>query len=222
MPRSCSVFARTLHQLRSVRFADGDSLHSPGARTVGGVGQVRKWASVWSLASAAQGGNAEVLPVAIIRARRCEILGESSASVQRDSGLFLLGMCSLLDAMLRARRFRRGGDIGRRPRPAGWHARRGLRRCAAVRARVVAGRSGGVATRFRRGWNPSPHRGGLSPIFPSRAIRVGASRSTASACSRRPKPPTTNARNHEARDVRPCCPHSDRESSMASVHGRHR
>jgi EAL and modified HD-GYP domain-containing signal transduction protein len=65
-----------------------------------GVGQVRKWASVWSLASAAQGGNAEVLPVAIIRARCCEILGESSANVQHDSGLFLLGMCSLLDAML--------------------------------------------------------------------------------------------------------------------------
>ena len=55
---------------------------------------------MWSLASVAQGGNAEVLPVAIIRARCCEILGDSAAGVKRDSGLFLLGMCSLLDVML--------------------------------------------------------------------------------------------------------------------------
>jgi c-di-GMP-related signal transduction protein len=66
-----------------------------------GIGQVRKWASVWSLASVAQGGgSAEVMPVAIIRARCCEILGDRAVGPGRDSGLFLLGMCSLLDAML--------------------------------------------------------------------------------------------------------------------------
>jgi EAL and modified HD-GYP domain-containing signal transduction protein len=65
-----------------------------------GMGQVRKWASVWSLAAAAQGVNTEVLPVAIIRARCCELLGDSLSGAQRDSGLFLLGMCSLLDTML--------------------------------------------------------------------------------------------------------------------------
>ena len=89
-----------MHQLRGVRPPDGDPPDSAGARALLGVGQVRKWASVWSLASVAQGGNAEVLPVAIIRARCCEILGDSAAGVKRDSGLFLLGMCSLLDVML--------------------------------------------------------------------------------------------------------------------------
>jgi EAL and modified HD-GYP domain-containing signal transduction protein len=40
------------------------------------------------------------MPIAIIRARCCEVLGEHLASAHRDTGFFLLGMCSLLDAML--------------------------------------------------------------------------------------------------------------------------
>lgn len=96
-----SLCYRVLRCINSAAFGLQMEIHSiRQALVLLGVGQVRKWASVWSLASVAQGGNAEVLPVAIIRARCCEILGDSAASVKRDSGLFLLGMCSLLDVML--------------------------------------------------------------------------------------------------------------------------
>jgi c-di-GMP-related signal transduction protein len=96
-----SLCYRVLRCINSAAFGLQMEIHSiRQALVLLGVGQVRKWASVWSLASVAQGGNAEVLPVAIIRARCCEILGDSAAGAQRESGLFLLGMCSLLDAML--------------------------------------------------------------------------------------------------------------------------
>ena len=96
-----SLCYRVLRCINSAAFGLQMEIHSiRQALVLLGIGQVRKWASVWSLASAAQGSSAEVLPVAIIRARCCEILGDSAAGAQRDSGLFLLGMCSLLDAML--------------------------------------------------------------------------------------------------------------------------
>jgi EAL and modified HD-GYP domain-containing signal transduction protein len=96
-----SLCYRVLRCINSAAFGLQMEIHSiRQALVLLGVAQVRKWASVWSLASAAQGTNAEVLPVAIIRARCCEILGDTATGVPPNSGLFLLGMCSLLDAML--------------------------------------------------------------------------------------------------------------------------
>jgi EAL and modified HD-GYP domain-containing signal transduction protein len=96
-----SLSYRVLRCINSAAFGLQMEIHSiRQALVLLGIAQVRKWASVWSLASAAQGVNTEVLPVAIIRARCCELLGESLPGAQRDSGLFLLGMCSLLDTML--------------------------------------------------------------------------------------------------------------------------
>jgi EAL and modified HD-GYP domain-containing signal transduction protein len=59
---------------------------------------VRRWASVWTMASLAEpgrGGQSELVAMSIIRARCCELLDQSG----NDDG-FLLGMCSLLDAIL--------------------------------------------------------------------------------------------------------------------------
>ncbi len=96
-----SLSYRVLRCINSAAFGLQMEIHSiRQALVLLGMGQVRKWASVWSLAAAAQGVNTEVLPVAIIRARCCELLGDSLSGAQRDSGLFLLGMCSLLDTML--------------------------------------------------------------------------------------------------------------------------
>ena len=97
-----SLCYRVLRCINSAAFGLQMEIHSiRQALVLLGIGQVRKWASVWSLASVAQGGtSAEVMPVAIIRARCCEILGDQAAGPGRESGLFLLGMCSLLDAML--------------------------------------------------------------------------------------------------------------------------
>jgi EAL and modified HD-GYP domain-containing signal transduction protein len=68
------------------------------ALTLLGVDTVRRWASVWTLAALAEPGRGappELVTMAVIRARCCELLGAPA----QDDG-FLLGMCSLLDALL--------------------------------------------------------------------------------------------------------------------------
>jgi len=66
-----------------------------------GLDQVRKWASVWALAGLNEGASAELVTVAILRARACELLAQSILSREESSEYFLLGLCSLLDVILR-------------------------------------------------------------------------------------------------------------------------
>jgi len=65
-----------------------------------GLDQVRKWASVWALAGMNGGASSELVNLAIVRARCCELLAQSSVGREAGSEYFLLGLCSLLDAML--------------------------------------------------------------------------------------------------------------------------
>jgi EAL and modified HD-GYP domain-containing signal transduction protein len=60
---------------------------------------IRRWASLWVLASLNDKAISEVVATATIRARCCEVLG-ASASDELGSQGFLLGLCSLLDAIL--------------------------------------------------------------------------------------------------------------------------
>lgn len=62
-----------------------------------GLDQIRKWASLWTLASLNRGPS-ELVTMTIVRARTCEVVG--NALGRADQGYFLLGMCSLLDALL--------------------------------------------------------------------------------------------------------------------------
>ncbi|MGD9902549.1 MAG: EAL and HDOD domain-containing protein [Vicinamibacterales bacterium] len=62
-----------------------------------GLDQIRKWASLWTLASLNKGPS-ELLTMTIVRARTCETVGQALG--RADHGYFLLGMCSLLDALL--------------------------------------------------------------------------------------------------------------------------
>jgi c-di-GMP-related signal transduction protein len=65
-----------------------------------GVAQVRKWASVWAMAGLS-GGEAEgAVALALVRARCCERVGELLGTPDTE-GFFLLGLCSLLDVILR-------------------------------------------------------------------------------------------------------------------------
>lgn len=64
-----------------------------------GLEQIRKWASIWSLASL-NTGVSEVLTTAVIRAKACEQLGVATGCPDGGSGYFLLGLCSLLEAIL--------------------------------------------------------------------------------------------------------------------------
>lgn len=66
-----------------------------------GIGQIQKWASVWSMAGLNSGGAGETVSMAIIRARCCEILGNRILGDDAGAEYFLLGLCSLLDSMLR-------------------------------------------------------------------------------------------------------------------------
>ena len=65
-----------------------------------GLDQIRKWASVWAIAGLSGGDAPGAVSLALVRARGCERIGELVAGSD-SSGLFLLGLCSLLDVILR-------------------------------------------------------------------------------------------------------------------------
>jgi EAL and modified HD-GYP domain-containing signal transduction protein len=64
-----------------------------------GMDRIRTWASVWAMAGINGRNTTEIVTIAVLRARCCELLGKV---LGEDTGqeLFLLGLCSLLDAML--------------------------------------------------------------------------------------------------------------------------
>ena len=65
-----------------------------------GLDQVRKWASVWALAGLNGGASSELVTIAILRARSCELVAARAKGADDASEYFLLGLCSLLEAML--------------------------------------------------------------------------------------------------------------------------
>jgi EAL and modified HD-GYP domain-containing signal transduction protein len=64
-----------------------------------GLQQIRKWASIWSLAGM-NGGSPELVNMTILRARCCEQLGGVLRNNDGGAEFFLLGLCSMLDAIL--------------------------------------------------------------------------------------------------------------------------
>ena len=65
-----------------------------------GFDQIRKWASVWAIAGLSGGDAPGAVSLALVRARGCERIGELLEGSD-TGGLFLLGLCSLLDVILR-------------------------------------------------------------------------------------------------------------------------
>src|SRR5690606_21960502 len=59
---------------------------------------IRQWALLWTMASINESAHPELVSSAIIRARCCETL-DPRPELEGGNG-FLLGMCSLLDAIL--------------------------------------------------------------------------------------------------------------------------
>lgn len=64
-----------------------------------GVGVVRRWVMLWLLAGLGESAHPELLAMSAVRARCCELLAGHVPGASPDEG-FLLGMCSLLDAIL--------------------------------------------------------------------------------------------------------------------------
>lgn len=96
-----SLSYRVLRSVNSAAFGIHQEVSSiRRALVLLGVAQIRKWASVWSLAGLSEGGTPETVSMALVRARCCELIGETMTGPDAGS-YFLLGMCSLLDVILR-------------------------------------------------------------------------------------------------------------------------
>ncbi len=91
---------RVLQCINSAAFAIRREVRSiREALVLLGMGPIRKWASVWCLAKLSVGRTSELATMAMLRARACELLAEDLDDVDAHE-MFLVGLCSLLDAML--------------------------------------------------------------------------------------------------------------------------
>jgi EAL and modified HD-GYP domain-containing signal transduction protein len=91
---------RVLQCINSAAFAIRREVHSiREALVLLGMAPIRKWASVWCLAKLNVGATSELATTALLRARSCELLGADIPEVDANE-MFLVGLCSLLDAML--------------------------------------------------------------------------------------------------------------------------
>jgi c-di-GMP-related signal transduction protein len=61
---------------------------------------VRRWASLWALAGLGENRPSEIVVMATVRARCCELIAASARGEAAAGDAFLLGMCSLLDVLL--------------------------------------------------------------------------------------------------------------------------
>jgi EAL and modified HD-GYP domain-containing signal transduction protein len=66
-----------------------------------GVGTVREWATAWAVSQVGHGVPGELIVMASVRGRFCELMSRGSIASTGGDG-FLLGMCSLLDAILQS------------------------------------------------------------------------------------------------------------------------
>jgi len=98
-----SLCYRVLRAVNSAGFAQHSSVHNIGqALLLLGCETVRRWASLWVLAGLSSASNAELVVLSTVRARFCELLVQRSQQHTGSVDGFLLGMCSLLDAILNA------------------------------------------------------------------------------------------------------------------------
>ena len=90
---------RVLQCINSAAFAIRREVRSiREALVLLGMGPIRKWASVWCLAKLTVGATSELATIAMLRARACELMAQE-LDVDTNE-MFLVGLCSLLDAML--------------------------------------------------------------------------------------------------------------------------
>lgn len=99
-----SLCYRVLRTVNSAGFGLRSEIGSIGdALLLLGREPVKRWVSIWALAAMAHRSHSELLVMSVLRARFCEVLASKSTatgeSLHADGG-FLLGMCSMLDAIL--------------------------------------------------------------------------------------------------------------------------
>lgn len=94
-----SICYRLLRYLNSAVFSFSTEIHSiRHALSLLGEREIRRWVRLVATLGAAQDKSTELVTLALVRARFCELL---SAKIQHgDSDLFLLGLLSMIDTIL--------------------------------------------------------------------------------------------------------------------------
>lgn len=99
--RDASLSHRVLRCLQSASWGLRHEVSSiKEALILLGIEPVKKWTSIWAVAGMSGGRPAEVVTMALVRARMCEQLAAVHWGQRAASEYFLLGLCSLLDVML--------------------------------------------------------------------------------------------------------------------------
>jgi c-di-GMP-related signal transduction protein len=97
--QEASVCYRLLRYLNSAAFGIQNEIHSiRHALTLLGEREVRRWVRLVATLTAGEKRSSELLVNAMVRARFCELL--SSKIPHGESDLFLMGLLSLIDAIL--------------------------------------------------------------------------------------------------------------------------
>jgi c-di-GMP-related signal transduction protein len=94
----CYLILRTVNSaayaLRTTVTSIRDALVLLGRDTV------RRWAALWALAGLGRHTHSELLTMATVRARCCELLAASGSHAHEGADGFMVGLCSMLDAIL--------------------------------------------------------------------------------------------------------------------------
>ena len=102
LKREPALVYKLLRYMNSAAFAWQQPIDSIGhALALLGTDQVRKWIGLLALAALTDQAPASLTPLAIVRARFCELLASAAGLGSRGSELFLFGMLSLFEAILR-------------------------------------------------------------------------------------------------------------------------
>ncbi len=96
-----SLTFRLLRYLNSAAFSLRSEIHSvPHALSLLGERELRKWVAVVSVGVLADGKPDELMTVPLVRARFCELLAPLAEMAGHASDLFLMGLLSVMDAIL--------------------------------------------------------------------------------------------------------------------------
>jgi EAL and modified HD-GYP domain-containing signal transduction protein len=96
-----SMCYRVLRAVNSARFALQSTVSSiPEALVLLGRDTIKRWVSLWSLAGLGDNSSQALLAAATLRGRFCELLAERTDRDDAAAEGFLLGLCSMLDAIL--------------------------------------------------------------------------------------------------------------------------
>ncbi len=102
LKREPALVYKLLRYLNSAAFAWEQPIESiRHALALLGTDQIRKWIGLLALSALTERSPASLTPVAIIRARFCELIAAKTGIETRSSELFLFGMLSLFEAILR-------------------------------------------------------------------------------------------------------------------------